>query len=264
MKIWAVANQKGGVGKTTTAVTLAGVLAERGHKTLIIDLDPHGSLSSYFGIDPETVDCSVYDLFIAASESRQLQASEVVMPTNFESLSIMPASTAMATLEKKLGSRNGMGLVLSHALAQLTDDYDYVIIDCPPMLGMLMVSAIVACEKLIVPVQTEHLALNGLKRMVRTLDMVGRSLKRKLEFRILPTMFDKRTRASIKSLQQIRQEYGNESVAEAIPVDTKFRDASYEGKPLSMMAGRSRGVIAYEDFLYTLEEETMNMAKVVA
>lgn len=264
MNIWAVANQKGGVGKTTTTVTLAGILAERSKKTVVVDLDPHGSLTSYFGINPETVRASVYDLFTEAAEGYQLDACKVVVPTRFESLSIMPASTAMATLEKKLGSRNGMGLVLKQALGQLSEEYEYVLIDCPPMLGMLMVSAVVACDQLIIPVQTEHLAIKGLQRMIRTLDMVGHSLRKKLNYRILPTMYDKRTRASVKSLQQIRHDFGNENIAAVIPIDTQFRDASYEGIPLSMITGQSHGVAAYEAFLYALEEDTFSVPQVAA
>ena len=264
MNIWAVANQKGGVGKTTTAVTLAGLLAQSGHKTLLIDLDPQGSLTSYLGVDPETVNNSVYDLFEHAAEARNIDVSTVIVDTDFELLSLMPASTAMATLEKRLGARNGMGLVMKTSLAQLTDEFEYVLIDCPPMLGMLMVSALVASDRLIIPVQTEHLAIKGSQRMVRTLEMVGHSLKKKINFKVLPTMFDQRTTASVKSLQRIINEYGEDVVASAIPVDTKFRDASYKGKPLSIMSPHSRGVMAYEELLYSMDESLGAMPLAVA
>ena len=129
MNVWAVANQKGGVGKTTTTVSLAGLLSAKGYRTLMIDMDPHGSLTVYFGNDPDTIEMSVYSLFqtpnIAASDMPQ----RIIKPTNFENLDLMPASTAMATLDRQLGSQDGKGLVLFRSLQQLASMYDYVLID---------------------------------------------------------------------------------------------------------------------------------------
>lgn len=253
MKTWAVANQKGGVGKTTTAVTLAGILAGRGQPVLMIDLDPHGSLSSYFGIDPETESDTVYDMYQLAAAGKEADLGRMVRPTAFEHLSLAPASTALATLEKQLGSRNGIGLVLARAIRSMQDRYGYVLIDCPPMLGMLMVSALAACDRLLIPVQTEHLAIKGLQRMLRTLEMVERSMKRKPAYTILPTMFDTRTTACRMSLQQIQTDYGD-TVAAEIPIDTRFRDASQRGEPLSFMHPGTHGLLAYEALLSLLEQ----------
>lgn len=264
MKIWAVANQKGGVGKTTTTVSLAGILSSRGIDTLVVDLDPHGSLTSYFGIDPETVSSSVYSLYQHTAEGGQYDVNQMVHTTEFEHLSLLPASTALATLEKQLGSMSGMGLVLSQSLKQLADRFDYVLIDCPPMLGMLMVSALAACEQLIIPVQTEHLAIKGLQRMLRTLSMIERSLKTELAYTILPTMYDKRTMASKQSLRQIQTDYDAHLSTSVIPIDTKFRDASHLGKPLSYMCKNTRGLYAYEELLSALMAELENSSKVVA
>lgn len=264
MKIWAVANQKGGVGKTTSTVSLAGLLAGRGEDTLIIDLDPHGSMSSYFGIDPETVNGSVYDLYQNAISGEPHNYDRLIHNTDFDHLFLMPASTALSTIEKQLGSQNGMGLVLSQALEQLTDRYRYVLIDCPPMLGMLMVSALAACEQLIVPVQTEHLAIKGLQRMLRTLTMIERSLKTELAYTILPTMYDKRTMASKQSLQQMRSDYPEHMYSSVIPVDTKFRDASHVGKPLSYMAPATHGSVAYEELLSVLLPDADTTSQAIA
>lgn len=263
MKVWAVSNQKGGVGKTTTSVSLAGILAQQGENTLLVDLDPHGSLSSYFGVDPETVTHSVYDIFQDTANNREIDPAKVIQPTAFENLSLMPASTAMATLEKQLGARGGTGMVLSKVLQQLTERYHYVVIDSPPMLGMLMVSALAACDKLIVPVQTEYLAIKGLQRMLRTINMIQKSLGKELGYDILPTMYDQRTMASRQSLEQLRNDYPEHLVSSVIPVDTKFRDASHQGKPLSHMSSVTHGIVAYKEFLVSLLDEmpeTLNQA----
>ncbi|HHO59483.1 MAG TPA: ParA family protein [Thiotrichales bacterium] len=253
----AVANQKGGVGKTTTTVTVAGLLAERGYNTLMIDLDPHGSLTSYFGFDPESLTQGVYNLYQQAAAKQALMPDAAIQPTEFERLSILPASTALATLEKQMGGKSGMGLVLSGALGALKQHYDYVLIDCPPMLGMLMINALAACEQLVIPVQTEFLAIKGLQRMLRTLKMIERSLKKQLAYHVLPTLYDKRTLASKQCLEQLQQDYAEHVTAEVIPVDTKFRDASHLGKPASMLAPNTHGVQAYARFLSELNVNAM-------
>jgi len=249
LKILAVANQKGGVGKTTTTVTMAGLLADKGFNTLVVDLDPHGSLTSYFGYDPETINAGVFNLYQRIANKESPDTDALIKKTKFENISILPASTALATLEKQLGGRNGMGLVLSQSLKQIDEKFSYVIIDCPPMLGMLMINALACCEQLIIPVQTEYLAIKGLQRMMRTLKMIERSLKTEIIYHVLPTLYDKRTTASKQCLQQLQQENPEHISTAVIPVDTKFRDASHVGKPLSNMAAKTHGNIAYKNFL---------------
>jgi chromosome partitioning protein len=245
LKIWAVANQKGGVGKTTTVVSLAGQLCVKGLRTLIVDMDPHGSMTAYFGHDPDHIERSLYSLFQLDKKRVQVSPEELTLATEYEHLSLMPASTAMATLDRQLGAKEGMGLVIKKALMSIQENFDVTVIDCPPQLGVLMVNALAACEHLIIPVQTEFLALKGLERMMRTLEMIGHSLNNNLAYTILPTMFDCRTRASNSTLQFLHERYPNEVWSGVIPIDTQFREASRLGVPLPLKAPKDRGAIAY-------------------
>lgn len=249
MKVWAVANQKGGVGKTTTTVSLAGLLVQNGYSALMIDMDPHGSLTSYFGHNPDTVEGSVYRLF----HDDQLHAiRSLVMDTGVSGLDLIPANPALATLDRQLGVRNSIGLVIARALGLLTPHYDYVLIDCPPMLGILMVNALAACHHLIIPVQTEHLALKGLERMKRTLDMMSHSRKVSIPYTVVPTMFDRRTREAGNSLNRLEEAYQDHLWSEVVPVDTKFREASRGRLPISHMFPNTRGAQAYARLLGSL------------
>lgn len=248
MKIWSVSNQKGGVGKTTSVVTLGGILAQRGHRTLLVDLDPHGSLTSYFRLNPDEIRNSVYDLFQDALAKRPPAPGRYVTPTGFDRLAIMPASTALSTMERH-GGAGGMGLVLSKALRQLDGQFDFALIDSPPMLGVLMVNALAASQQLFIPVVSEFLALKGLERMVHTLDMIGRSRRVPLATTIVPTMFDRRIRASLQTLQVMRDRYGERLWRSVIPVDTKLRESSQAGVPPPLFAPGCRSVVAYSELL---------------
>ncbi|MBK1727704.1 ParA family protein [Halorhodospira neutriphila] len=261
MRIWTVANQKGGVGKTTAVTSLAGLLAQRGSAVLMVDLDPHGSLTSYCGLDPESVEPNLYDLFRA--QGRGGSGAVSTHPTEVEGLDLLPASTALATLDRQLGNRKGMGLVIRRALASLADRYDYTLLDCPPMLGVLMVNALAACHHLVVPVQTEFLALKGLERMVHTLEMIERSRSDGLAYTIVPTLFDRRTRAATRALEELRQRYGERVWQGTIPVDTHFREASRQGLPLTVQQPWSRGSMAFRKLLeHLLAQEAADAAEV--
>ncbi|MBV0934006.1 ParA family protein [Marinobacterium weihaiense] len=254
MQVWAVANQKGGVGKTTTAITLAGLLAEVGYRVLLVDLDPHGSMTSYFRYDPDELEHSVYDLF----EQTRVDAERVhqlVLSTSHDSIQLIPAATALATLERKAVAQEGMGLQVAKALRHLQADYDYVLLDSPPVLGVLMVNALAACQHLVVPVQTEFLALKGLERMVRTIQMINRARKHKLPFTIVPTFYDRRTQASVNSLRELHKHYPEHLSNAVVPVDTKFRNASLKGVVPSSLDAGSRGVHAYARLLRSLLEQ---------
>ena len=249
MKIWAVANQKGGVGKTTTAITLAGLLANRGQRALLVDMDPHGSLTAYFRFDPESIEPGVYQLFQAPATVAAELLDRAIRPTGVDRLALLPASTAMATLDRQLGTREGMGRVLVRALEIVEPRFDVVIIDCAPTLGVLMVNALGACEQLIVPVQTEFLAIKGLERMLRTLSMIERARQRPLPYLIVPTLYDQRTHAGREALAQLRGLYPDTLWTGVIPIDTQLREASSRGAPLSSLTRSARGVVAYTALL---------------
>jgi chromosome partitioning protein len=251
MQVWAVANQKGGVGKTTSVVTLAGLLAQQGHKVLVVDLDPHGSLTSYFGLDPDTIQRSVYDLFI----NPQQEIDKLLVATNFPNLTLLPANSCMAALERQAGQLGGMGLVIQQALVQVNSMFDYVLIDSPPVLGVAMINALAACELLLMPVQTEFLAIKGLMRMSSSLDLVLKARHQQLQALVLPTMYDRRTKSSIQSLRIIRAEFGERVSHALIPIDTQFRNASSAGKVPSQYNHLARGVQAYDLLLAQLQRK---------
>lgn len=254
MRIWAVSNQKGGVGKTTTAVALAGLLAESGARVLLVDLDPHGSLTTYVGYNPDAVPHSAFELFAEQMLGSREAVQALVLPTRDAGVQLLAASPALATVERR--SLSGTGVRVSKALALLWNDFDYALIDTPPILGALMVNALAACEKLLIPVQTEFLALKGLERMLRTLEMMARSQQRPLPYLIIPTMFDRRTQASVSSLRSLRNDYANTIWAGMIPVDTRFRDASRVGLLPSQFDAKCRGVEAYRALLKVLLSAT--------
>ncbi len=264
MKVWTIANQKGGVGKTTTAVALGGLLASWGFRTLLLDVDPHGSLTSYFRYDPDAIEESVYSLFQGVMEKRPVDPLKLLHRTGTEGLDLLPASVALATLDRQAGRQEGMGLVLSRALERLAGDYDYALIDCPPMLGVLLINALAACRQLIVPVQTEFLALKGLERMQHTLKMVLRARSTPLPYTIVPTMYDRRTRASVDSLRILREGHREHLWRGVVPIDTLFREASRAGLPPSLYDPRARGVQAYAALLEDLQGQRQSHAGVAA
>lgn len=252
MIVWSVANQKGGVGKTTSTVTLAGLLSQKGHRVLMVDTDPHASLTTYLGYDPDAVTSSLFDLFQLKTYSRET-VKPLILETDLEGMDIIPAHMSLATLDRVMGNRSGMGLILKRALQAVAQDYDYVLIDCPPILGVMMVNALAASDRILIPVQTEFLAMKGLERMIRTLTIMQKSRPGGFKVTIVPTMYDKRTKASLQTLTQLKKDYPNQVWTSAVPIDTKFRDASLKHLPASHFASGSRGVFAYKQLLIYLE-----------
>ncbi len=255
MRVITVANHKGGVGKTTTSVALGGLASAQGYRVLLLDMDPHGSLSTYFRQDPDTQKFSTYTLFQERKELTAASVKRLILATDYSSLDLLPAATALATLERQAIGQDGMGLVIARALALIYEDYDFVFIDTPPLLGVLMINALAACQHLVIPVQTEFLALKGLERMVHTLNMLSSSRKKALSYSILPVMYDRRTQASVSSLRTIRNGYPNEVWPGYIPVDTRFRDASKAGVPPHLFDEATRGVVAYRSFFKWLVQK---------
>ncbi len=245
MKVWTVANQKGGVGKTTTVAALAGLLSQNNYRVLMVDCDPHASLTAYFGYDSEALNTTLYDWFANPPESL-LAARNTLLETKEKNISLIPASLSLATLDKRFSTQGGMGLTISRVLKLMSNEFDYILIDCPPVLGVLLINALAACQQLIIPVQSEFLAIKGLERMMNTLNMVIKAQHHTIGYTIVPTMFDRRTKASILALRNMRDEFASHLWSKWIPVDTKFRDASRLNQTPSKAYPLTHGVEAYQ------------------
>ncbi|MFT6010968.1 MAG: chromosome partitioning protein [Candidatus Azotimanducaceae bacterium] len=251
MRIWTVANQKGGVGKTTTSISLADALSRQQQRVLLLDLDPQGSLTSYLKLDPDKVENTAYEIFDNSAGTWNRLAPS---PTGFDGVDVIGASIGLANLEKRAATLKGRGLVVKSFLQEKARDYDYVVIDTPPALGLLMVNSLVACERLVVPVQTDFLALKGLERMLKVLEMLNRS-GTAVDYLLVPTMYDQRTNASKRCLSFMQNRYPERLWAGYIPVDTKFREASRLGVLPSSLFAQSHGVKAYDKLVATLTED---------
>lgn len=241
MRIWAIANQKGGVGKTTTTLALGRGLAALGHRVLLIDLDPHSSLTRAFGVPLDPPPRGVLDLF--ATPPADL--ASLLRDSQIPNLSYVCAQTALATLERRSANQPGLGLALQNALTRHARHHDYILLDCPPTLGLLMINALAAADRLVIPTQAEPLALHGLAGMSRTADMVERSRRRPLPVSILPTLFDRRTRAGTETLKQMQDNYGQRVWEDAIPVDTRICAVETLTLPAAPGEYPGRGLSAY-------------------
>ena len=222
MQAWAIANQKGGVGKTTTSLCLARGLAAAGHRVLLLDLDPHASLTRAFEVPSDPPPAGTHDLFGNTGAC----LVSLARATAIDNLRLIPAQPALATLERRGASQAGLGLALGRALHASRSLYDHVLMDCPPTLGLLMVNALAAADRLVVPTQTDPLALHGLADMLRTAEMVERSRRRPLPRHVLPTLYDRRTRSGVDSLQLLQDRYEGRVWPGAVPMDTRLRDAT--------------------------------------
>ncbi len=221
----------------------------------MLDLDPQASLGSYFGYAPDQSAKSSFEWFASPGQLRDDVLMASIRSTQSARLDLVPGSTALATLERSALSVEGMGLAVSRALAKVWENYDYVLIDSPPTLGVLLINALAACQKLIIPVQTEFLAIKGVERMLNTLSMVNRSRKQPLAYLMVPTLFDRRTQASVSSYRYMRKTWPEHTWHAAIPVDTRLRDASSRGLTPLELDPESRGIQSYASLLKTLLQQ---------
>lgn len=245
-KVLAIANQKGGVGKTTTALTLAEALGRRGKRVLVLDLDPHCCASVHLRFYPDEERKTAYDLFAQENCDFQTLWPEIVNRPEELSFDFCPACVSLSDLEIDLKGRKGKGAILASALEPVREQYDFILLDCPPHLGLLLVNALVASDLLIVPIQTDFLALHGFKLLIDTVKMLNKTLPEPLDYRALPTMFDKRAKACGRVLDLLHNKMGERVFVSVIGMDTKFREASAFGTVIYKVDQASRGAKSYD------------------
>lgn len=242
-RVIAVVNQKGGVGKSTTAVNVSAYLASFGRRTLLVDTDPQGNASSGVGIRKESLRFSIYDSII-----NEVPITSVITSTATAGLDVVPATLKLAGAEVELVSAMSRETRLAQCLEPVLADYDFVFIDCPPSLGLLTVNALVAANSLLIPVQCEYYALEGLGQLLDTIALVQRHLNRDLAIEgFLMTMHDSRTNLSQQVIEDVRNHYGAKVFRTVIPRNVTLSEAPSFGMPIVQYDGKSRGAIAYEE-----------------
>ena len=242
-RVIAVANQKGGVGKTTTTVNIAAALAESGLRTLVIDLDPQGNASTGLGIDLRAIENSMYHVLLHG-----VGLDDCIEPTEIRNLFVAPATLELAGAEIELVSVMSRETRLRSALEPIIDDYDYVFIDCPPTLGLLTVNGLAAAGEVLVPVQCEYYALEGLGQLLRNVELVRRNLNPRLEVStIVCVMYDGRTTLSQNVVDEVRKTFGDRVVKTVVPRNVRISEAPSFGQPVMTFDPRSRGAVAYRD-----------------
>jgi chromosome partitioning protein len=240
-RVIAVANQKGGVGKTTTAVNLGACLASLGKRVLLIDIDPQGNTTSGIGINKADVRYDIYDVLI-----NEIAAEEAVLPTSVEHLSILPATIQLAGAEIELVPTMSREVRLRQALQPLKSQFDYMLIDCPPSLGLLTVNSLTASDSVLIPIQCEYYALEGLSQLLNTIRMVQKHLNTSLEIEgVLLTMLDARTNLGLQVIEEVKKYFREKVYATVIPRNVRLGEAPSHGQSIIQYDPRSRGAEVY-------------------
>ncbi len=254
-RIIAIANQKGGVGKTTTAINLSACLAEVGQRVLTVDIDPQGNTTSGLGVDKNTVDNSVYDLIL-----KECTIEECIIETEIENQSLVPSDVNLAGAEIELIGIEEKEYILKREVEKIADNYDFIIIDCPPSLNMLTVNALATANTVLVPIQCEYYALEGLSQLIRTINLVQERLNPDLEIEgIVFTMYDARTNLSLQVVENVK-DYLHQSIYKTIiPRNVRLAEAPSHGMPINLYDGKSTGAESYrmlaQEVLHKGEEE---------
>jgi chromosome partitioning protein len=240
-RIFAVANQKGGVGKTTTATNLGAAFAELGLRTLVVDLDPQANATTGLGLDPRQLQTSMYDVML-----REVALEDCVEPTQVKNLFVAPASLDLAGAEIELVPAFSRERRLGNALEPVLGDYDIILIDCPPSLGLLTVNALAAASEVLVPIQCEYYALEGLGQLLRNVELVRKNLNPTLEVStIVLVMYDARTKLAAQVVAEVRSHFGDRVCQQVIPRSVRLSEAPSFGQPITVFDPSSRGALAY-------------------
>lgn len=241
MKVIALANQKGGVGKTTTTINLGAYLASEGQRVLIVDIDPQGNAGSGLGLDITQVKSTIYQWLIDPA------VAAPAMPTNQKNLEIIPANIDLSGFEIDVRDDQNRDFVLKSRLEVLKDRYDFVLIDCPPSLGILTINALTSANSVLIPLQCEYFALEGLTQLLRIINLVRTKLNTALQIEgVLLTMFDSRTRLAAQVVQDVREHFKKQVYDVIIPRNVKLSEAPSFGQPISVYDPQSTGAIAYK------------------
>lgn len=240
-RIIAIANQKGGVGKTTTAINLSACLAEAGKKVLSVDMDPQGNMTSGLGMDRDEVENTVYDLMIG-----QIEVEDAISKEVLENLDIIPTSIDLSGAEIELLNVNEKEYIMRNALDQIKNQYDYIIIDCPPSLSVLTINAMSAADSVLVPIQCEYYALEGLSQLIHTVELVRDRLNDKLKIEgVIFTMYDARTNLSLQVVENVKENLNQTIYKTIIPRNIRLAEAPSYGLPINLYDTKSAGADSY-------------------
>ncbi len=242
-KIIAVANQKGGVGKTTTAVNLSACVAELGKKVLVIDADPQGNATSGLGVDKDNAKYTVYDLLV-----NDIDAKDAVSDVAYFNMKIIPSNMSLAGAEIELVGASKREYILKNALESVKDDFDFIFIDCPPSLGIITLNCLIAADSVIIPIQCEYYALEGVAQLTNTISLVKKSLNTSLDIEgVVMTMFNGRTNLAIQVVEEIKKHFGKKVYKSLIPRNVRLSEAPGFGEPINVFDKSATGTVAYRE-----------------